>query len=127
MDLWKPSYWYERQYLGVAVIEVDNRIFLLGLDNLYRNAMKGYESRTLLACARVVAQQLQVQPADDPALLRHPRRQLLHRLEEQLGKVHEHHDLTDRQSIDAHLMSSPRQRQCDRHAGEREHQRQVDR
>jgi len=45
---------------------VDNRVFLLGLDNLYRNAMKGNEVGELLPCARRVAQALGVHPADVP-------------------------------------------------------------
>jgi hypothetical protein len=49
-----------------GVIVVDNRIFLLGLDVLYRNAMKGFESDRLLDCARRVAQELNIQPADGP-------------------------------------------------------------
>lgn len=66
MDLWKPSFWYERNFPMVSEIEVDNRIFVLGLDNLYRTAMKEYESQTLLPSARVVAQRLRVQRADVP-------------------------------------------------------------
>ncbi len=66
MDIWKPSFWYERNYPTVSEIEVDNRIFVLGLDNLYRTAMKEYESQTLLPSARVVAQRLRVQRADVP-------------------------------------------------------------
>jgi hypothetical protein len=45
---------------------VDNRTFLLGLDNLYRDAMKGHEVSELLPCARRVAQALEVPPADAP-------------------------------------------------------------
>ena len=37
---------------------VDNRVFLLGLDELYRTAMKRHESNELLLCARAVAGKL---------------------------------------------------------------------
>jgi hypothetical protein len=43
---------------------VDNRIFLLGLDDLYRSAMKGNEASELLRCAREVAWALHVPPAN---------------------------------------------------------------
>jgi hypothetical protein len=45
---------------------VDNRVFLLGLDNLYRDAMKRHERGELLMCARRVAEALQAPPADVP-------------------------------------------------------------
>lgn len=45
---------------------VDNRVFMLGLDELYRKAMKRHERGELLPCARRVAQVLQVPPADVP-------------------------------------------------------------
>ena len=45
---------------------VGNRVFLLGLDCLYRDAMKGHEVGELLPCARRVAQALGVHPADVP-------------------------------------------------------------
>jgi len=45
---------------------VDNRVFLLGLDKLYRDAMKGHERGELLSCARRVADRLRVGPADIP-------------------------------------------------------------
>ena len=45
---------------------VDDRIFLLGLDDLYRERMKRHESTELLACARAVAAKLGVSPADVP-------------------------------------------------------------
>jgi hypothetical protein len=41
---------------------VDNRVFLLGLDKLYRDAMKSREIGELLPCARRVAQALEVFP-----------------------------------------------------------------
>lgn len=45
---------------------VDNRVFLLGLDGLYRHAMKRHERTELLICARRVAAALQVSPANVP-------------------------------------------------------------
>lgn len=45
---------------------VDNRVFLLGLDDLYRSAMKENEGIELLRCAREVASVLHVAPADVP-------------------------------------------------------------
>ena len=45
---------------------VDNRVFLLGLDKLFREAMKGHEVGELLPCARRIAQALGVPPADVP-------------------------------------------------------------
>lgn len=45
---------------------VDNRVFLLGLDQLYRERMKRHESTELLTCARAVAVKLNVPPADVP-------------------------------------------------------------
>jgi hypothetical protein len=45
---------------------VDNRVFLLGLDNLYREAMKRHERGELLMCARRVAEALSLAPADAP-------------------------------------------------------------
>ena len=45
---------------------VDNRVFLLGLDELYREAMKAHERSELLNCARETAQALFVPPADVP-------------------------------------------------------------
>lgn len=45
---------------------VDNRVFLLGLDGLYRDAMKQHERMELLLCARRVARRLGVGPADVP-------------------------------------------------------------
>ena len=45
---------------------VDNRVFLFGLDQLYREAMKPHERGELLSCARHVAQWLGVGPADVP-------------------------------------------------------------
>ncbi|HKY28145.1 MAG TPA: hypothetical protein VJM12_09380 [Pyrinomonadaceae bacterium] len=45
---------------------VDNRTFLLGLDKLYRDAMKRHERAELLNCARRVAAALNVGPASVP-------------------------------------------------------------
>jgi len=45
---------------------VDNRVFLLGLDQHYRDAMKLFESVVLLPCATAVAQRLKTVPADVP-------------------------------------------------------------
>lgn len=45
---------------------VDNRVFLLGLDELYREAMKRHEREELLRCAEEVAQTLSVRPANVP-------------------------------------------------------------
>lgn len=45
---------------------VNNRVFLLGLDALYREAIRPHESVELLACARTVASALKVRPAEVP-------------------------------------------------------------
>jgi len=45
---------------------VSNRVFLLGLDGMYRAAMKRHERGELLACAEDVARVLGVLPAGDP-------------------------------------------------------------
>jgi hypothetical protein len=45
---------------------VDNRVFLLGLDHFYREAMKPHERDELLRCAQQTAAALQVKPADVP-------------------------------------------------------------
>ena len=45
---------------------VDDRTFLLGLDELHRDAMKGHERDELLHCARVVSAALGASPADVP-------------------------------------------------------------
>ncbi len=47
-------------------VVVDNRVFLLGLDGLYREAMQEHEVRELLRCATRTAQVLGVQPLDVP-------------------------------------------------------------
>jgi hypothetical protein len=43
---------------------VNNRVFLLGLDELYREAMKQHERDELLRCAKETASALSVSPAD---------------------------------------------------------------
>ena len=45
---------------------VDNRVFLLGLDELYRDAVKPHERGELLDCAREVADVLHVESEDIP-------------------------------------------------------------
>lgn len=45
---------------------VDNRVFLLGLDHLYRVAMKYEERGELLICARRVTSALHITPAEVP-------------------------------------------------------------
>jgi hypothetical protein len=45
---------------------VDDRVFLLGLDKLYRDAMKRHERGELLECARRVAETIHAVPADVP-------------------------------------------------------------
>lgn len=45
---------------------VDDRVFLLGLDSLYRNAIKKHERAELLTCAQRVATVLKVTPVDVP-------------------------------------------------------------
>jgi hypothetical protein len=45
---------------------VNNRVFLLGLDKLYREAIKQHERGELLRCARRIAKALRVSPADVP-------------------------------------------------------------
>jgi hypothetical protein len=45
---------------------VDNRVFLLGLDELYRDAMKAHERTELLGCAQATADTLRLSPADVP-------------------------------------------------------------
>ena len=45
---------------------VDDKVFLLGLDYLYREAMKRHERGELLECARALAAALGVEPAEGP-------------------------------------------------------------
>lgn len=65
--------WWDRDFPeppwpDATVVEyvVDNRVFLLGLDELYRSAMKQHERGELLACARRVTTALNVPPAHVP-------------------------------------------------------------
>jgi hypothetical protein len=53
---------------NAKVIEcvIDDRIFLLGLDDLYRDAMKKHERGELLDCAKGVANALNLMPGDAP-------------------------------------------------------------
>jgi hypothetical protein len=55
---------FEDPSLPIQRAEVDNRVFLLGFDALYRRNMKRHERRELLACARAVAKALQVSESD---------------------------------------------------------------
>lgn len=50
----------------MEILIVDNRTFLLGLDELYRRAMQHHEKTELLPCAREVARTLHVAPATGP-------------------------------------------------------------
>jgi hypothetical protein len=45
---------------------VDNRVFLLGLDKFYRDAVKQHERGELLSCARCIAHKLDVTPSPPP-------------------------------------------------------------
>lgn len=64
MKLWSPSILEPMSQAGV--FEVDNHVFLLGLDYWFREAMKVYEMRELLPRAREVARALKVDPAQVP-------------------------------------------------------------
>ncbi len=59
---------------------VTNRVFLIGLDDLYRYAMKRHESDELLGCARSTAAVLDVGPADVPIEGCHTESRILDRL-----------------------------------------------
>jgi hypothetical protein len=52
--------------MRIERLVIDNRVFLLGLDELYRESMKIHERDELLICAREVAVALSVVPADVP-------------------------------------------------------------
>lgn len=52
--------------MGLAPRIVDNRVFLLGLDQLYREAMKQHERTELLQCARDTANALGIPPSNAP-------------------------------------------------------------
>jgi len=60
------SAWQGRGRTNTNTIIVDNRVFLLGLDMIYREAMKKYEVATLLPCARKTAESLNLTPAEVP-------------------------------------------------------------
>jgi hypothetical protein len=66
MSFWKPKYLSFSRYAAAPVVEIDNRAFVIGLDELYRNAMKRFESETLLPCARTLTKTLGVSPANVP-------------------------------------------------------------
>ena len=52
--------------MAKQIRQVDNRIFLLGLDGFYRESIKAHERGELLQCARQVALELEVDPAEVP-------------------------------------------------------------
>lgn len=52
--------------MSKEVLIVDNRVFLLGLDKLFRTAMQRHEIIELLPCAQAVAEELSVHPSTDP-------------------------------------------------------------
>lgn len=65
-DYYQPK--EDSPHSDASVIErvVNNRVFLLGLDELYRERMKEHEREELLACAQRVASTLNVPLADVP-------------------------------------------------------------
>ena len=65
---WWEGYTPEPPWPGAHVVKyvVTDRVFLLGLDELYRTAMKEHERGELLACACRVAEALDLEPADLP-------------------------------------------------------------
>jgi hypothetical protein len=62
-DPQEPSLW---PHAPVIERVVDDRVFLLGLDALYRSAIKRHERTELLVCAQRVAVVLKIVPADAP-------------------------------------------------------------
>ena len=66
MTKWKLGSLPSREPSSTIVRVVDNRVFILGLDDLYRDPMNGFESQTLLPCAQALAKTLHVQPAHVP-------------------------------------------------------------
>ena len=52
--------------MTVVQCVIDNRVFLLGLDTLYRDAMMGHERGELLECARALTRALEISPATVP-------------------------------------------------------------
>lgn len=55
-----------RQARETEVLTVDHRVLLLGLDGLYRDAMKAFEASVLLSCAQRLTKELGVQALDVP-------------------------------------------------------------
>lgn len=55
-----------RQARQTEVLTVNDRVLLLGLDGLYRDAMKAFEAGELLSCAQRLAEELGVQTLDVP-------------------------------------------------------------
>lgn len=67
----KMNYWSPRTFLHPSLqygslITIDNRIFLLGLDELFRCALKDHEQNVLLPHARTVADLLHISPLPLP-------------------------------------------------------------
>jgi len=60
MHLWQVIFDPEREVI------VDDRVFVLGLDYLYREAMKTFEAERLLPCVEQLAQALSVTPEEIP-------------------------------------------------------------
>ena len=60
------AFWRRRIVHSAEHCIVDNRVFLLGLDKFYRDAVKQHERGELLSCARRVAQTLDVKPSPAP-------------------------------------------------------------
>lgn len=66
MRTWSPNELYHFPYDKPVHVDVTNRVFLLGLDEIYRSRMKRFEERTLLPLAQIVATRLNIQPGDIP-------------------------------------------------------------
>ncbi len=66
MKYWVPNSFMIPSHIYGSPIIVDNRTFLLGLDELYRTAVKRYEQETLLPHARTLTDLLQVIPTKCP-------------------------------------------------------------
>jgi hypothetical protein len=77
---------------------VDDRVFLLGLDELYRDAAKKAEATELLACARRVAAELRISPASAAPVE---------------GYYGESHELTEYFQLMRALQGTPRARQAE--------------
>ena len=63
---WQEQFLAENPTYRAIEAIVDDRAFVLGLDELYRTAMKRQERHPLLLCAREVASALGIGPADVP-------------------------------------------------------------